>query len=205
MNAVHGIVSTHAQTMRCAMPQRTAESLWTAPTPTIAPVIVCVVDTGMPSPVAANSVIAPPVSAQKPPTGFNLVILMPIVFTIRQPPASVPSAIAAWQAITTQNGTWNVGPDIPAANSSIAMMPIVFCASLPPWPRLYSDADTSCSRRNQRSTRWGVVRNNIQATVVISSMPSRKPNNGLATIATLIVKNPGPTSVWMPPFATAAP
>ena len=31
----------------------------------------------------------------------------PIVWTIRQPPISVPSAIAAWQVITTQNGTWN--------------------------------------------------------------------------------------------------
>jgi len=27
MNAVHGIVNTHAQTILCAMPQRTAESL----------------------------------------------------------------------------------------------------------------------------------------------------------------------------------
>ena len=42
-----------------ATPQRTADSFCTEPTPTIAPVIVCVVDTGMPSPVARNSVIAP--------------------------------------------------------------------------------------------------------------------------------------------------
>src|SRR5512137_2986426 len=104
MKAEQGIVSSHAQTIRPATPQRTADTLLTAPTPTIAPVIVCVVDTGMPSPVARNSVIAPPVSAQKPPTGFSLVIFCPIVLTMRQPPNSVPSAIAVWQAMTTQNG-----------------------------------------------------------------------------------------------------
>ena len=77
-----------------ATPQRTAEALRVEPTPTIAPVMVCVVDTGMPSPVARNSVIAPPVSAQKPPTGFSLVIFCPMVLTMRQPPNIVPSAIA---------------------------------------------------------------------------------------------------------------
>ena len=83
--------------------------------------------------------IAPPVSAQKPPTGFSLVIFCPIVFTIRQPPNSVPSAIAAWQESTTQNGisaALKSGRSEPCATRSSAMMPIVFCASLPPWPRL---------------------------------------------------------------------
>ena len=49
--------------------------------------------------------MAPPVSAQNPCIGVSLVILRPMVRTIRQPPISVPSAIAAWQASTTQNGT----------------------------------------------------------------------------------------------------
>ena len=73
--------------------------------PTIAPVIVWVVDTGTPSAVARNSVIAPPVSAQKPRIGVSRVIFDPIVWTMRQPPDSVPSAIAAWQDSTTQSGT----------------------------------------------------------------------------------------------------
>ena len=59
MKADAGIVKIQAQTMLPATPQRTAEALRTVPTPTIAPVIVCVVDTGMPSPVAMNSVSAP--------------------------------------------------------------------------------------------------------------------------------------------------
>ena len=76
-----------------ATPQRTALNFCVAPTPTIAPVIVCVVDTGMPSIDATNSVIAPPVSAQKPPTGLSFVIFWPIVRTIRQPPNKVPRPI----------------------------------------------------------------------------------------------------------------
>ena len=53
--------------------------------------MVWVVETGMPAAVAPNSVSAPAVSAQKPPTGFSLVMLMPMVFTMRQPPNIVPS------------------------------------------------------------------------------------------------------------------
>ena len=57
MNAEHGMVRTHAHTMRPATPQRTAEAFVTEPTPTIAPVMVCVVETGMPRSVARKSVI----------------------------------------------------------------------------------------------------------------------------------------------------
>ena len=53
-------------TMLPATPQRTAEARRAAPTPMIAPVMVWVVETGMPKAVAPNSMIAPPVSAQKP-------------------------------------------------------------------------------------------------------------------------------------------
>ena len=52
-----------------------------------------------------SSVMAPAVSAQKPPTGRSLVIRIPIVFTMRQPPLIVPRASAACAASTTQNGT----------------------------------------------------------------------------------------------------
>src|SRR5215218_5420667 len=89
-----GIVKIQAQTILPATPQRTADIFLDAPTPTMAPVMVCVVDTGTPSAVARNKVIAPPVSAQKPPTGLSLVIFWPMVLTMRQPPNSVPSPIA---------------------------------------------------------------------------------------------------------------
>src|SRR2546430_11552844 len=73
-----GIVRIHAQTIRLATPQRTAESLCTAPTPTIAPVMVWVVLTGIPASAVPKRVMAPALSAQNPPKGFSLVILDPI-------------------------------------------------------------------------------------------------------------------------------
>src|SRR5256885_392931 len=54
-----GMVSTQAQTIRPATPQRTAERRRVAPTPTMAPVMVCVVETGMPNELARKSVAAP--------------------------------------------------------------------------------------------------------------------------------------------------
>ena len=74
-----GIVSTHAQTTRRAIPHRTAETRWTAPTPTIAPVIVWVVLTGTPRCAEVKSVTAAAVSAHAPPHGLSFVRRMPIV------------------------------------------------------------------------------------------------------------------------------
>ena len=51
-----------------------------------------------------NNVMAPAVSAENPPMGWSLVILVPMVFTMRQPPNIVPSAMAAWQMMMTQKG-----------------------------------------------------------------------------------------------------
>src|SRR5712692_3243274 len=98
------MVSTHATTIRPATPQRTADRRCAAPTPLMAPVMVCVVLTGMPKWDATNSVIAPLASAQNPPNGVSLVSRCPIVFTMRQPPDIVPSPIAAPQAPITQTG-----------------------------------------------------------------------------------------------------
>src|SRR5437899_11183114 len=153
MNAEPGMVKIHAQMMLPATPQRTAESFCAEPTPMIEPVMVWVVDTGMPRPVARNSIIAPLAEAQKPPTGFSLVIFIPMVLTMRQPPKSVPRPIAAWQASTTQNGSGSLALESPDEISSIQMMPMVCGASLPPSPRQYGGAETNCSRPNQRDIR----------------------------------------------------
>jgi len=59
-------VITQAYTIELATFQRTAETRRAAPTPTMAPVIVCVVDNRNPSQVAMNSVAAPPVSRKIP-------------------------------------------------------------------------------------------------------------------------------------------
>ena len=70
--------------------------------------MVCVVLMPTPIRVATRMATAAPVSAANPPTGASLVILVPIVRTMRQPPDRVPSPIAACAASTTQNGTSKV-------------------------------------------------------------------------------------------------
>jgi len=69
-----GIVRIQAQNIFVVTPHFTAEAPFVAPTPMIAPVMVCVVLTGMPKCVAKNKVSAPAVSAQKPSKGLSLVI-----------------------------------------------------------------------------------------------------------------------------------
>ena len=70
----------------------------------MAPVMVCVVLTGMPLYEAKNNVAAAAVSAHTPPIGSRRVSLVPIVFTIFQPPNIVPRAIAAWHDSTIHSG-----------------------------------------------------------------------------------------------------
>ncbi len=88
------MVKIQAHRMRLATPQRTRPGLDTEPTPRMAPVMVCVVDTGIPREVAMKMASEPPVSAQNPPKGRSFVSRIPNVFTMRQPPAMVPSPMA---------------------------------------------------------------------------------------------------------------
>ena len=88
------MVITQAQMILMVSPQRTADKRFVRPTPIIAPVVVCVVETGMPNFCVKNNVKEAAVSAQNPSSGVILVILEPIVLTIFQPPDMVPTAIA---------------------------------------------------------------------------------------------------------------
>lgn len=94
MAALTGIVNIHAQSRFTVTPHLTAEILRVAPTPMIEPVMVWVVLTGILNDSVRNKVIAPAVSAATPSKGVTLVILVPIVFTIFQPPLMVPSPMA---------------------------------------------------------------------------------------------------------------
>src|SRR6478736_2713007 len=199
------MVTIQATTMSLATFQRTAETRRAAPTPTMAPVMVWVVETGTPRKVAMNSVAAPPVSAQKPCIGVSLVIRNPMVRTIRQPPISVPSAIAAWQASTTQNGIEKCSPRWPCEYSSTAMIPMVFCASLPPWPSEYSEAETNCRMRKARSTANGVERTDSQDTIATSTSARRNPTSGDSTIASSVLVRPLQTAADNPALAMPAP
>ncbi len=85
------------------------------------------------------------------------------------------------------------------------MMPIVFCASLPPWPSEYAAADTSCSLRNRLSTFLGVDFTKIQATISMMIEPSTKPSSGATTMNATVLIRPPEISEPVPAFATAAP
>src|SRR5438445_806240 len=76
------------------------------------------------------------------------------------------------------------------------MTPIVFWASLVPWPRLTSADDTSCSRRNSRSTGAGVARRKIQYIASMSANPSRRPISGDSTMNSRVLLMPARALVW---------
>jgi hypothetical protein len=127
------------------------------------PVIVCVVDTGIPPADVANRVTAAADSAATPPTGCSLVMRDPIVLTMRQPPVSVPSAMAVWADRTTHRGVDPPGLAWPVAMRRARMTPIVFWASFAPWPRLNAAAEASWPWRKPRLSRsTSRLRRNVQ-------------------------------------------
>src|SRR4249919_2619611 len=85
------------------------------------------------------------------------------------------------------------------------MMPMVFCASLPPWPSEYSEAETNCRMRKARSTANGVERTDSQDTIATSTSASKNPTNGDSTIASSVLVRPPQTAAASPAFATPAP
>src|SRR3954469_6816126 len=102
--AEHGSVSSHAVTMFPATPQRTAESRFAAPAPMIPPDITCVVESGKPTCEAERITAAPTLWAAKPWAGSILMIRVPMVRMIRQPPTYVPAAIADAEETITHTG-----------------------------------------------------------------------------------------------------
>src|SRR5437763_1557301 len=107
--------------------------------------------------------------------------------------------------ITHSGGEVDSLVTLPAAIRSIQITPMVFWASLPPWPRLYDAADSSCRRRNQVSTLRGGVFTKIQDTASITIEPRMKPSSGDRMIHSTVLIRPSPLSAWVPPLATAAP
>ena len=81
-------------------------------------------------------------SAEKPCGDSTVVIRLPIVLMMRQPPVAVPRAIAVAQMSLTHSGTvkWTA-LRWPVEIKASAITPIVFWASLVPWASETSDAD----------------------------------------------------------------
>ena len=89
--------------------------------------------------------------------------------------------------------------------SSSQMMPIVFCASLLPWPMLYIAEDTSCSLRNQRSVCLWVRRRQIQDNATMMIPESSMPRSGATTMKDAVLMMPGASSGPVPAFAIVEP
>ena len=85
------------------------------------------------------------------------------------------------------------------------MMPMVFCASLPPCPSEYSEAETNCRMRNARSTANGVERTDAQDTIATRTSASRNPTSGDSTMASSVFDNPLQTAAEIPALASPPP
>src|SRR4051812_49729434 len=85
------------------------------------------------------------------------------------------------------------------------MIPMVFCASLVPWPSEYSAADTSCSTRNVLSTRRGSDRRNDHDRATMRKSASTNPITGATTMKISVLVQPLAMIAEKPALATAAP
>src|SRR5580704_5490289 len=85
------------------------------------------------------------------------------------------------------------------------MIPMVFCASFPPCPSEYSDAETNCNVRNVLSTPKGVERTNTHDTASTSTKARQNPSRGDRTIAAPVMPSPDHTMAPIPAFITPAP
>ena len=88
------MVMTHAVITFPATPHRTELARRATPAPMIEPVIVCVVETGMPSVEAVNTTIDQAIEALNPWCCDSLVMRLYMVSMIFHPPIIVPSPMA---------------------------------------------------------------------------------------------------------------
>src|SRR5712691_394017 len=86
-----------------------------------------------------------------------------------------------------------------------AKIPIVFWASLPPWPSEISDAERNCIIRNLRSMVYGALRTKIHDTRNIRNNARVKPISGDRMIAEAVFPTPAQTTALSPALAMPAP
>ena len=104
MRPQQGNVRTQARTMFLAMDQFTDLRLLEAPTPIMADVEQCEVETGMPVMLETNRVMTVLIEAATPWCFFSFTISMATDLMMRLPPRNVPREIASEHAIMSQNG-----------------------------------------------------------------------------------------------------
>src|SRR5207247_1374197 len=95
--------------------------------------------------------------------GVILMMRVPMVRMMRQPPTQVPAAIALAALTTTHVGTSSsLGLRLPLATSARKITPIVFWASLVPCESEKRLPDTICPSRKPRATSPGGWRPTIR-------------------------------------------
>jgi hypothetical protein len=82
---------------------------------------------------------------------------------------------------------------------------MVFCASLPPWPRLKAAAETSWSRRNTWSTLRGVAPLNSHISASISTNAKLMPSSGDTTMKITVLEKLAVFTTLQPALAMPAP
>ena len=100
-----------------------------------------------------------------------------MVLMILQPPMEVPKAIDMAQASFTHMGTWNSWMS-PPLKSDMAMIPIDFCASLPPWLKAIRADEKICALENILVTVAGLVDRKIKFRRFMNMKPTKKPITG---------------------------
>src|SRR5918992_1262284 len=85
------------------------------------------------------------------------------------------------------------------------MIPMVFWASLPPWPRLKAAADSSWRRRNRPSTRAGLARRKAHKLATMRMNPRASPNSGDSGMNRMVFCRLPASRTPKPALATPAP
>src|SRR5919197_1533187 len=85
------------------------------------------------------------------------------------------------------------------------MMPMVFWASLPPWPRLKAAAETSCSLRKSRSTSLGMEPRKTHNRASISANATARPASGDTKMNSTVRCRLCVLTTLQPALATPAP
>jgi len=93
----------------------------------------------------------------------------------------------------------------PPAYNEAAMMPIVFWASLAPWPKETAAADTSCSPLNALASECTPHRRWMRAITAIATNATVKARAGDATMAITAVRTTPQLIAASPPAARPAP
>ena len=163
-------------------PKLIADSLRTAPTPMMALVLVCVVETGMPSTVITSRHSALDRSAEKPWYFSSRTMSCPTDLMMRSPPTLVPTPMIVLHRIISHTGM--ITPATPVCPLQNAMprnrTPMNFWPSCAPCMKLMAAAPTICAYVKNTLARLRSSPAQISVTSLHTIQPMPNPSRRLA-------------------------